>query len=276
MRMKMKKFASLNIAGLFIATVVLGSVTTNAALAGQTASEGSVGFTPAASSPSKPYDPTDPNFPPAPIKENPDGKGKGTTGVLRFERVPNFNFGNIEVKAEGDDYPVYDEEYQLVDPTTGADSGKPFYSAPTIEVTDGRGHAPGWHVKAENNQIFSSTNTTVASFKAFIVLNNAVAASYTEGVLASEAPDIFASPIVLNDLPSVPIVNATENNGNAKWGISFYDPTDSAAATAGKPTRRTTQSTSNAVVLRIPNAAKVKANEQYTTTITWYLYDTFA
>lgn len=253
-----------------LATSTIGSITSNAIDAG---SKGRVGFTDAdPNTPATPYDPTDPAFPPAEIAPEAPGEGGGTTGPLRFERVPNFDFGQIPIEIGAKTVKVYDEEY------TPKSGGTAFYAAPTLEVTDGRGNAPGWTVKVENDGIFKATTAGVPDFKATISLNKAVANSYTQGVLATEAPTLnLSSPLKLTDAGSVMLAHADALKGNAKWGISFYDSADTAASTntSGiiRPVKKTAAAQSDAVTLEIPSGVKVTKNENYSTSITWTLED---
>lgn len=218
--------------------------------------------------PAAPYDPTDPTQPPREIEENPDGPG--TSGVIRLERVPTFDFGEIEIKTNIEPVEVLDELY------TAKGSGEQFYAAPTVEITDDQGSAPGWELSVTNDGVFKSTSSTVPDFNATITINDAVAAPYTSGVTLAEAPEILKDgPITLNKAQQ-PLATAEAGKGNDKWGISFYDSTDATASKDGLPVRKIgTPKRSNAIVLNIPSATKITANITYTTDIEWTLSTPF-
>jgi len=106
---KMKK----TIISALLATVVLGSAAsiTEAAQVGDSAvSQGSVDFKVGGQDP-KPFDPSDPTVPPAEVTEGGSTTGKGTSGLLRFDRVPNFKFETIEIGSKDQLGNVLQEEY---------------------------------------------------------------------------------------------------------------------------------------------------------------------
>lgn len=260
-------------ASLFSASLLLLSSTVALADNPVTAgSKGRVKFTEATGKEAEPFDPTDPDFPPAAVESNEEGEGKGTFGVLRFERVPNFEFTDLAIVPTSQTANVKDESY-----TRSLDKSK-FYAAPTVEITDGRGNAPGWTASVMTDGIFTvkDKEDTIPSIKGVITLNNGVAQPYTEGVALAEAPTLTNELKLSDQFQTFAIAEA--GFGNASWGISYYKGTeleDEATNNSGKPGNHgTTQKESDAITLTVPSGQKITKGEVYTTSITWQLSDT--
>lgn len=243
-----------------LVTLAALTLVSTSALAAEAGSKGKVKFTEPSVLPPSPFDPTDPNFPPAEIEEEEEGHGKGTSGVLRFERVPNFDFGEVAISPGKKTLSVKDESYKLKGQTAV------FYAAPTVEITDGRGNAPGWTASVKSDGVFAvEGDTSIAPFSGVIKLNEAKAASYTEGVAAGEAPGVTQNLTLTNDFK--PFATAANGEGNASWGISYYTGT-----AANRPSNKgTTQGSSAAVTLEIASGTKVTQDVNYTTSIVWQL-----
>lgn len=255
----MKKTKLITTSLLTVAALSMVTTSTLAAVAGNTTSKGRVEFTDPEDPDPQPYDPTDPAFPPAEIESNGPGEGAGTKGALRFERVPNFDFVQIPISLETKTVGVMDEAYKLKGTTT------PFYGAPTVEVTDGRGDAPGWKASVKTDGVF--TPTTGPAIVGEIAFNNSVANSYTSAALQADAPAV--SNIVLTN-QFQPFAVAQAGKGHAKWGISYYD-----GPAIGKPVNNgATRGESEAITLKVAGGQKVTKGATYTAVITWQLEDT--
>ncbi|MGX4687027.1 WxL domain-containing protein [Vagococcus sp. JNUCC 83] len=257
----MKKIITSSLLSVITLTAVSGVVL---AADPSTTSKGSVGFSAASTNP-KPFDPSDPTVPPKEVDENPDGSGKGTTGTLRFDRVPNFNFENIQIGSVDQTANVLEEKFAI----KGSDPKEEFYSAPTVEITDVRGTAAGWtaFVKTDG-KLVSGTSGTPEITGYTLKLNKGVASSYS-GV--TTALPTVSTGISLNETPQI-FAQAAAGTGTASWGISYYD---SSTGEQGKPKKNTTDTpvASDAVTLSVPQGATMHENETYTTTLTWYLSD---
>jgi len=257
----MKKIIASSLLSVMALTTVSGVVL---AADPSTTSKGSVGFSEASKDP-KPFDPSDPNVPPKEVEENPNGSGKGTTGLLRFDRVPNFNFKDIQVGSVEQTANVLEEEYTI----KGSSPAEKFYSAPTVEITDVRGTGAGWtaFVKTDG-KLVSETSGRPDITGYTLKLNKGAATSYS-GVTTA-VPEVSLG-ITLNETPQV-LARAAKGTGTASWGISYYDP---ATGEQGKPKKNTTGTAtdSDAITLSVPQGATMHVGEKYTTTLTWYLSD---
>lgn len=259
-KMKMKKIAT----SALLSVIVLGAVAVPALAAEFSAgSKGSVDFRLSTELDPKPFDPTDPTVPPAEVNELPDGEGKGSTGLLRFDRVPNLKFETIEIGSATQTGKVLQEEY------TDKATGTKFHAAPTVEVTDNRGSGAGWttFVSADgilDNGVAGSVKITGYELK----LNNAEVSGYS-GIQDEASKKPVFNALSIND-QAQKFATAAQGNGMSSWGISFYDGTVPAN---GKPEKNTTgtATASEAVTLKIPQGATMETGKTYKTNLTWYL-----
>ena len=246
----------------------------NAAQVGSAAkSKASVDFTTGNENP-KPYDPSKPDGPVTEVEERPTDQGKGTTGQLRFDRVPTFAFETITIGDADQKSNVLQESY------TVKGTSETFYSAPSLEISDIRGSNTGWSVLVKKDaELKSSTTTTPAITGYKLTLAKGVVRTYSEGN-QSGAP-VFKSIEIGTETNAC--LNAAAGSGGASWALNFFD--ESVASEVGEdaktgstvkvPVKNTTDTptASSAVTLEIPQGATMKTGETYSTNLTWILSD---
>lgn len=264
-----KKWIVINLfASVLLVSGLASSV--EAANENEAVSKGSVDFKHRTNPEPGPFDPTDPTVPPREVEAENKGEGAGTTGLLRFDRVPNFKFETIEIRGQDQTGRVLEELY------TVRDSSETFYAAPTVEISDERGTWDGWTAFVSIEDEFKNIdNPAIESIEGFqLKLNHAEVAGYS-GITENPGSSIKPTfkPMTLNNKAQA-FASAAKNAGMAQWGISFYGATASEAGPVdGKPGLNATGTprASEAVTLMIPaNATKVP-DDRYVANLTWYL-----
>lgn len=266
--MKNSKLTSLLTCTLLLST--LSCLTIASADEISAGSNGTVDFKHRINPNPEPYDPTDPTVPPREVEALPDGEGKGTIGLLRFERVPNFKFETIEIRGQDQIGRVLEEAY------TVKDKEETFYAAPTVEISDERGTWNGWTAFVSIEDEFKNVDQpTIAPIKGFeLKLNHAQVSGYS-GIKDEESVKPTFKPITLTDQPQQFAV-ADKDKGMAQWGLSFYGAPGEDGPVDGKPAANTSgvAKASNAVTLTIPAGATKVAKDKYVANMTWYLATT--
>lgn len=266
--MKSTKLFALTLAS----TLMLGAIVTTTVSAEklpEAGSQGSFQFKTGGDTDPTPVDPTDNEVPPKPIKPLEPGKGGGTKGLLRFDRVPNLAFESVAVSNKTVVVNVLEEEYELVEAPANPDEQK-FYAAPTVEISDLRGTNAGWHAQVAIDEKFVSTKNADDTVIGTVVFNTSHVAGYT-GQEASLTPNL-TNGLILSEGART-FINSTEGKGAFQWGVSFYTEDQ---ANQGKPSANHTGTprADSAITLSVPAGQKVEIGETYTSNLTWTLLTT--
>lgn len=245
-----------------------------AALAESTTSKGKVQFIndPNGDKPT-PVDPTKPT--PEPIEVDPERPG--TDGYLRFDRVPQFDFGQVILTNAAVDAPVLHDVFK----TSATET---FYAAPTVEVTDKRGSNAGWttSVKAGPFELVKAgdegklvpeieAGKDLVGAKITIKAGHANVHSKDGSVTQASAPDIFADfDLTANDYT---FASAKVGNGMGQWSIAFHENDAQTTGDIGYPNKHTTQGTEGAVRLTVPESSQKLVDRTYRSVLTWTISD---
>ncbi|MBP1039460.1 WxL domain-containing protein [Vagococcus sp. BWB3-3] len=267
--MKMKKIMTTTV----LSVLALGLMAP-AALAESATTKGKVQFIndPDGDKPT-PVDPTKPT--PEPIIVDPERPG--TEGYLRFDRVPQFDFGQVKLTNAAVDAPVLQDEFK----TSATDV---FYAAPTVEVTDRRGSNAGWttSVKAGPFELVKAgdENKLVPEIEAGNDLVGAVI-SIGEGhanvhskdgsVTNASAPDVFGT-FELNDKDYI-FASAKKDKGMGQWSIAFHEGDAQTTGDIGYPNKHTTQGNEESIRLSVPESSKKLVDRTYRSVVTWTISD---
>lgn len=239
---------------------------------GETKSIGSVDFVAGSQLDPTPVDPTDPGYPPKPIEPGGNGEGQGTSGTLRFDRVPNLKFASIPVSNKIETVGVLEEKYKLVDDPGGGVSQE-FYAAPTVEISDIRGSNSGWHAKVNlENEDFVDKLDSNSKIKPTIVFKTGRVAAYSNQ--GDSIKPIAKNNITLNTEGQA-FVEAEKGNGAYQWGISYFTG-DHGNGDKPKKNYTNTPNEDKAIEMSFEPGAKVNigAGHVYENTLVWSLFDT--
>lgn len=210
----------------------------------------------------------------------PVGGSRGS-GPLRLEWVPDFDFGDLNIKATGQVAPVKWMKYK---PNTANAVGDPAYNTPHfIQVTDERGLNNGkWIVKVSatkfktgvSDPIQHTLNATAIELGGKTVTNNTMTpAQIGENFTVPTITGLSRIPISTNSAsPTVLVQTAVGKVSSAsKTSFVFQNNYVETAYSVASPQIGTGY---DGAVLKIPSSdSPKKAN--YTSTITWTLEDTF-
>lgn len=267
--MKMKKIMTTTV----LSVLALGLVAPSA-LAESANSKGKVQFVndPNGDKPT-PVDPTKPT--PEPIEVDPERPG--TDGYLRFDRVPQFDFGQVVLTNAAVDAPVLRDVFK----TSPTDV---FYAAPTVEVTDRRGTNAGWttSVKAGPFQLIKAGDESelvpeiepgkdLAGTVITIGQAHANVHSKDGSVTQLVAPKVFGG-FELNSSDHV-FASAAAEKGMGQWSIAFHEGDAQTTGDIGYPNKHTTQGTEESIRLAIPESSKKLVDRTYRSEITWTISD---
>lgn len=269
--MKMKKMMTTAL----ISTIALGAAMPALALdANQAGSKGSVEFGTGGEDPT-PVDPTDPTVPPAVIVPELPGEGGGSTGLLRFDRVPNLKFEKITVSNKAETSKVLEEKYELeVAPT--APATKVFHAAPTVEISDLRGTNAGWHAQVSIGEFFTDKADPTSKIVGKVSFSAGRVTDYS-GQSATTPPAVAPTSNAVAELngSNKTFVNAASGSGAYQWGVSYYTG-DHANQGKPKPNYTGTPVADEAIKLTVAPGQNVNlgTGHTYETDITWTLLAT--
>ena len=266
--MKKQKLASFSLLTV-LGVSMIGSQSVYAVKVAETKSIGSVNFVESSKLDPTPVDPTDPT---KPIEPGGNGEGQGTSGTLRFDRVPNLKFASIPVSNEVETVGVLEEKYTLVDDPGGGLS-KEFYAAPTVEISDVRGSNSGWHAKVNlENELFVDKLDNTSKIKATITFKTGRVAGYSNQDSSIEQP--AAESITLSTV-AYTFVNADTGAGAYQWGISYFTG-DQGNGEKPKKNYTNTPNEDEAINMSFAPGTKVNigAGHVYENTLVWSLFDT--
>lgn len=205
--------------------------------------------------PLTPTNPSDPSLPSLPNGGTPENPGTGSTGDLRLDSVPNFNFGNHPVSdINGGAVVIYTGNG--IDDKTGkptvANPGTPYF----VQVTDYRGTAAGWDVSVVASQ-FTTGKTSLTG--ATVNYTGGHALGVSNGGTANKNPHDknpgTTAGIVTDGTTATDLFGATAGYG-----------TNSSQDVFGAQAADTT--------LTIPATVKTVEAAKYTSTFTYTLIDT--
>lgn len=276
----MKNSIKLIAAGLLFSTALIAPAVSHAAVGddnNELDSKGQITFTPN-TDPTNPIDPTDPTDPVVPIdptdptNPNPDPT-PGTNGPLSIDYASNFLFvekdydpatGDAEkqkVKITSQDKTYYAMAQTYKDSAGAVQTGPNF-----VQVSDNRGSLAGWNLTVTQKDQFATADPNDATKNVYldgakITLNN----GSIQTPSTSAKPSTVAAEAELTPNAVTPLITAAANEGAGTYQLVWGDPasTDPTAATDA----------SKSVTLDVPGAT-TKLAAQYTTTLTWSLYDT--
>lgn len=265
--MKMKKMVTTTV----LSVLAFGLVAPTA-LAESANSKGKVQFELPGNPTPKPVDPT--------VKEpeeiEVDPERPGTDGHLRFDRVPQFDFGKITLSNSAVDAPVLQDVYKRTA------TGTTIYAAPTVQVTDGRGTQAGWstRVKIGNFELVDANDATIVDPTQFLVgaevsIGGATALPHTKdgSITVADAPQVKTN-FKMKATDQV-FASAAATKGMGQWSISYHDgDVQVGGANDGYPNEHATQGNEESIRLAIPESSKKLANREYRAQITWTISDT--
>lgn len=245
-----------------IALALLGlGVSSTVALAadgGTYQSNGSVEFIPndAVTPPVDPEnpDPTDPQKPIDPT--NPEGPNPGTNGPLSIDYASSLDFGQNKITNVDEIYYAKAQEF-----SGGNSEGQ--FRGNYVQITDNRGTNGGWtlSLKQEGQLTSSSAKLYKELTGAQISINESVAASISEGVVAPKVTNVKLDP----SGASTEIMSAAEGSGAGTW-VDRFGKAEEMTIDGEKVQKN------KAVTLSIPGKTPKEATK-YTTKLTWTLTD---
>ncbi|WP_207696211.1 hypothetical protein DOK67_0002058 [Enterococcus sp. DIV0212c] len=167
--------------------------------------------------------------------EDENNPGTGNKGVLTIDRVPNINFGEININGSDQ------AEYAV-------------NTNPYAQVTDVRGSSEGWtlSVKADD---FKSANGQFELKGAALSLNDGEAVTASTGNSVTKP---VAQSVTLGS-SFKPIMSATKGTGEGTWMLSW------------KNSEVTDENKTNPKIKLAILGGTAKANTEYSTTVYWNL-----
>lgn len=273
----MKNSIKLIAAGLLFSSALIAPAVSHAAVGddnNELDSKGQITFTPN-TDPTDPVDPTDPTDPIDPVDptDPTNPVDPGTNGPLSIDYASNFLFvekdydpstGDAEaqkVKITSQDKTYYAMAQTFKDSAGDVQTGPNF-----VQVSDNRGSLAGWNLTVTQKDQFTTADPSDATKSVYldgatITLNN----GSIQTASSSAKPSTVADQAKLTPNAVTPLITAAANEGAGTYQLIWGNPlsTDTSADTDA----------SKSVTLDVPGAT-TKLAAQYTTTLTWSLYDT--
>lgn len=114
--------------------------------------EGSINW----KAPTGPGEVIKPELPPE-VTIDPEG-GNSTSGSLRIQHVPDFNFGDQEIKTGIQTFDAKFEAYKFTgELPSGATTTDTYYMPHFVQITDERGDNSGWHLTVSATKFANGT-----------------------------------------------------------------------------------------------------------------------
>lgn len=178
-----------------------------------------------------------------------------TKGDLRFDRLPNIDFGTMKISKDNRTYNALAEKIS---------SG---YRGSFIQISDYREKSSGWVIQLKQDYQFKTTD--------YDELSGAVLSidkGWANSTSSSGEPTVTRNTLSINNIgESYEVARAEKNSGQGVWAISFGSSGENEdgqknTLIGGKDKKEALRN--SAVNLKVPNGTTIVPKE-YQTKLTW-------
>lgn len=178
-----------------------------------------------------------------------------TKGDLRFDRLPNIDFGTMKISKKNRNYNALAEKIP---------SG---FRGSFVQVSDHREKSNGWVIQLKQDYQFRTADYDELS-GAVLSLDK----GWANSTSPSDAPTVTRNTLSINNIgESYEVARANKDGGRGVWSVSFGssgENDDGQKSTLSEDKTQKKIPRNNAVSLKVPDGTPIVPKE-YQTKLTW-------